>query len=88
MHAFIKDVVDKSIPLLIVVSPKYGTSGSEVLQPIKVICTEYDIPFVDYFSDKEFMSHKEWFKEPMHLNEEGSREYTSRLVENINLIYN
>ena len=88
MNKFVKDVTERKIPLLVVVSPKYGAENSNALQPIKEICNTYNVPFLNYYTDPKFMMRREWFKEPMHLNEEGAREYTSRLVKNINLIYN
>ena len=80
MYDFIKDVSEKGIPLIIVVSPKYGVVDSCDFEPIKELCDAYHVPFVDYYADQEFMTHKEWFKEPMHLNDEGARRFTERLV--------
>lgn len=81
MHKFVDDVTARNIPLVLVYSPKYGADNSFKLQPIKDLCEFYNVPFVDYFADSEFMSHKEWFKEPMHLNDAGARMFTLRLVE-------
>ena len=83
MRKFIIDVTEREIPLLVVVSPKYGAENSNVLQPIKEICETYNVPFLDYYADSEFMMHKEWFKEPMHLNDEGARVFSCIIVNNI-----
>lgn len=80
MQGFIKDVSEKGIPLMIVLSPKYGAVDSHDFEPIKKTCKEYQVPFVDYYANPEFMNHREWFKEPMHLNDTGARIYTSKLV--------
>ena len=88
MNKFVKDLTERKIPLLVVVSPKYGAENSNELQPIKDICENYDVPFWDYYTDSEFMKHKEWFKEPMHLNDEGAEMFTRRLSENIGYVYN
>lgn len=87
MCEFIKDVSEKDIPLMIVVSPKYGAVDSYDFEPIKELCDAYHVPFVDFYADQEFMTHKEWFKEPMHLNDEGARRFTDRLVKEIKLKY-
>lgn len=79
VQRFITDVVYKDISLMVVASPKYGTINSNNLQPIKDICDKYNVPFIDYYADSIFMAHKEWFKEPMHLNDEGARVFTERI---------
>lgn len=80
MSGFIKDVSEKGIPLMIVVSPKYGAVESQSFEPIKKICCTYHVPFVDYYADQVFMTHKEWFKEPMHLNDEGAHIFTNKII--------
>lgn len=86
MRKFVKDVTEKKIPLLVVVSPKYGALDSDDLQPIKDICEIYHVPFLDYYAAPEFMAHKEWFKEPMHLNDEGARMFSKRIVKSLLLL--
>ncbi len=71
------------IPLIVVVSPQYGTNCSDRYDPIKSICQENQVAFVDYYSDNEFISHKEFFKDPMHLNEEGASMFSRKVVSDI-----
>lgn len=80
MRDFIKDISENNIPLMIVVSPKYGAVDSRDFVPIKEICNAYHVPFVDFYADQEFLSHKEWFKEPMHLNDEGAMVFSQQLI--------
>ena len=68
---------------MVVASPKYGEKNIEELQPIIEICENSQIPFVDYYTDSLFMSHKEWFKEPMHLNAEGARVFSGNILGDI-----
>lgn len=72
-----------NIPIVFVASPKYGSQSSVFLKPALDICNNHDVPFVDFYSDQEFMSHPEWFKEPMHLNRTGAREYSKRIIPTI-----
>lgn len=83
MRNLFHDVSDKNIPMIVVASPRYGTSSSDVFLPIKSLCEEYNIPFVDFYSDSLFMSHREWFKEPVHLNEKGAHEYSILVSEEV-----
>lgn len=74
---------EHNVPIAVVASPKYGKSSSQELQSVKQICDEMDVLFIDYYADPEFMLHKEWFKEPMHLNNVGAKEFSCRLVKPI-----
>ena len=83
MRKFIGDVTERDIPLLVVASPKYGASNSDNLQPVKDLCAFYGVHFLDYQADDDFIMHKEWFKEPMHLNDEGARVYSRAILSDI-----
>lgn len=74
---------EKNINLLFVASPKYGVNGSEELNPVKEICEEKGIPFLDYYADTRFVQHKELFKDPLHLNEKGAQLFTNIVGEDI-----
>ena len=71
------------VPLVLVGSPKYGKTDSEALRPVKDIANKYEVPFLDYYADPSFMTHKEWFKEPMHLNSEGARVFSKLIAQDI-----
>jgi len=71
---------NRGVQIVFVASPKYGNTSSESLQSVMTICRQRGVPFFDYFADEEFMTHKEWFKEPMHLNGEGARIFSRRLI--------
>lgn len=68
---------DNNIPIIVMVSPHYGSEDSKDLRPVFDICEKNQVPFIDYYADEEFMQHKDWFKEPMHLNDDGAKVYTS-----------
>lgn len=74
----------KNVPIAVVASPKYGQKNAEDVQPVIDICRKHNIPFIDYYANEEFMQHKEWFVEPMHLNDVGAREFSRKVVGNIN----
>ena len=76
----------KNIPIVVVASPKFGEESSDDVQPVKDICVRLNVPFWDFYSDSCFMEHREWFKEPMHLNEKGAREFSRRVLEKISLM--
>ena len=74
---------ENDVPLILVGSPKYGQKNSEALQPVKEIAKKYDVRFFDYYAEPSFMAHKEWFKEPMHLNSEGARVFSKMIAQEI-----
>lgn len=70
----------KKVPIVFIASPKYGSNSSSQILPAIEICKRNDITFWNYYSDEEFMLHKEWFKEPMHLNAEGAKAFSRKLI--------
>lgn len=80
IEKLIQRVQEKNIPIVFLASPRYGALSSSEFAPVMEICQKYGVPFLDYYTDSIFMCHKEWFNEPMHLNQVGAREYT-RIVE-------
>lgn len=82
--AHIIDVAKSNrIPIVLVASPKYTKAGSAILTPVVEICEEKQVPFLDYYSQLDFIAHKEWFKEPMHLNATGARMFSRMIASDI-----
>ena len=69
----------KKVPIMIIFSPKFGVKSSESLNPIKDICKIHEVPCMDYYCDDYFMEHSELFREPMHLNSDGARLFSSQI---------
>lgn len=78
---------ENEVPLMLVGSPKYGQKNSEALRPVKEIADRYGVRFLDYYAEPTFMAHKEWFKEPMHLNSEGARVFSKMIVQEISELW-
>lgn len=85
--AYIEKIVKlcqrNNVSLLLVGSPKYGQKDSEALRPVKRIAEKYGVLFLDYYAEPSFMAHKEYFKEPMHLNCEGARVFSEMIAKYI-----
>ena len=80
-EALIALAKSRRIPIVVLASPKYGMTSSCSLQPVIDICQQNGVEFMDYYADKEFMQHKEWFIEPMHLNTEGARHFSAKIAQ-------
>lgn len=78
-----EDAQSRGIEFIFVASPKYGADPASV-QPVKDIADELGVAFLDYTDASEFQKW-EYFKEPMHLNDEGAREFTKEISETINI---
>ena len=76
----------KNIPIAVVASPKYGKKNADEVLPVIDICSKHNIPFIDYYANEVFMQHKEWFVEPMHMNEVGAKVFSTKLIKEINFL--
>lgn len=73
-----EDAQFRGIEFIFVASPKYGADSGTV-QQVKDIAEDLGIPFWDYTDAPEFQK-TEYFKEPMHLNDDGAREFTNVII--------
>lgn len=73
------------VNLIVVASPKYGATSSSNLLPIFDICRKNGVSFYDFYCDSSFINHKDYFKEPMHLNEEGAERFSRRFANELKL---
>lgn len=72
--------IKKDVPIILVASPKYAVTSSEIMTPVRKICEEKEVPFWDYYADSIFMNHPDWFKDPMHLNATGARDFSRMII--------
>jgi len=84
IRAIASNAKSRGIEFVFIASPKYGANPSSV-QPVKDIANELGIPFFDYM-DKPAFQKWEYFKEPMHMNDDGARLFTNLIIENIRVI--
>ncbi len=67
--------------LIFVVSPTFNKISNidDFINPVKDIAKEYDAQFYSFY-DTELSSNPEYFKDSQHLNDEGSKVFTSEMV--------
>lgn len=85
---FISLTRSHDVPLIVVASPQFGNNLSGVLKPVADLCEEMNVPFLSYYEEEIFLRNKEWFKEPVHLNSEGAREFSRLFLSVINEMMN
>lgn len=65
----------QGVNIVIVSSPSYRpVDGNEFLADI---CVNYNIPYIDCYNIDVFNNKPEWFKDVIHLNDDGAHEYTA-----------
>ena len=85
MEEFIAEVCRSDTRLVLIASPKYGAETSSIYKPVKDLCNNYGVDFWDYYNVSEFQN-MEFFKEQMHLNEEGARVFTKVIADRFRTI--
>jgi len=66
--------------LIFVVSPMWYEMDTLVLEPIKEICKENDIPLIDFSNNPKYVNNNKFFKDGTHLNAIGADEFTHDLI--------
>lgn len=82
---FIKKLIEESLNTKIVfcVSPYWNGGDTTTFQPIKDLCMDKKIPFIDYSNNSKYVHHNEFFVDGSHLNSLGADEYTRDIINEI-----
>lgn len=74
-------VKSKDIPIIFIVSPKFG-ANSDVshYNPALDLCEKYDVPFFNFINYPPITSCPNLFQDLTHLNHKGSVTYTNMIV--------
>ncbi|MCR4824235.1 MAG: hypothetical protein K5849_02640 [Bacteroidales bacterium] len=74
---------EESVPLIIAVSPEYNYHFYQDIDSLRFLCRDYSVPLLDHYSDEDFIQRKDWFDDPTHLNGDGARVYSRKIVSEI-----
>lgn len=80
--AYLNKFIDESngAKLIFLVSPMWYGITSEQLSPIRDICLQRNIPFLDFSNDLKYVHNNTYFKDGSHLNARGADEFTKDLI--------
>ncbi|MBR5481866.1 MAG: hypothetical protein IKU85_09255 [Bacteroidaceae bacterium] len=81
LHKFLQKSEGQN--LIFVVSPMWYEMDTLVLEPIKEICKEHDIPLIDFSNDPKYVHNNRYFKDGTHLNAIGADEFTHDLIKEL-----
>lgn len=77
----LKTAKDKGVLMVVVSSPCFDPTDNNLF--LKELCEKYDTPYIDCYNIDSFNQHPEYFKDNIHLNDEGAHIYTSLFFEQI-----
>lgn len=80
--SYLNKLIDEAdgVQLIFAVSPIWYGFSAEELQPIKDICRERNIPFIDFSNNPKYVHNNDLFKDGTHLNSRGADEYTKDFI--------
>ncbi|MDE7457029.1 MAG: DUF1574 domain-containing protein [Prevotella sp.] len=76
----------KDTKVVFVVSPCWDGMDTTSLAPVKTICQQQAIPFIDYSNNPKYFHHNEYFKDGTHLNARGADEFTRDIIQELKKI--
>lgn len=79
---YISKFIDKTknINLIFVVSPTWSGQDTIVLDTVKQICKEKNIPLLDYSNSPKYKHRNEYFFDSSHLNTRGANKFTRDII--------
>lgn len=81
---FIEKTQEKGVPVVFSASPRYGTmQENHYNDPIKEICSKYNVPFIDYYADDRIVNNSGYFHDANHLNNVGADYFSNIFMSDI-----
>lgn len=80
--SYIKKMVNESIDtkIVFVVSPLWNGADTTPYQPLRDICKEKNILFLDFSNDSKYVHNNMYFRDGSHLNARGADEFTKDFI--------
>ncbi len=79
---FLNKLIDETngVELVFVASPMWYQTLESDYQPIKDLCEQRGVRFIDFSNKEKYIHQYEWFKDGAHLNAKGADEFTRDLI--------
>jgi mRNA-degrading endonuclease RelE of RelBE toxin-antitoxin system len=86
LFQLVSDAKKNDVKILFVISPQYFKlhQNSSITQ-LTDLCRREKIEFLDYSNNQEFMTHKEYYNDDIHLNHHGAGIFSAQVAEQIEL---
>jgi hypothetical protein len=84
LDKFIRLCKSKNITLIFAVSPLYqGSASLSIPYAIRSLLDEHGIPLFDCVSLQNISDNRQYFPDPIHMNEQGANQYTDTIISRI-----
>ncbi len=83
LNKFVEESVDTKV--IFVVSPTWYGMKQEYFTPIKDLCKENGLLFIDYSNDTKYLHNNDYFSDGQHLNRKGAEKFSKELAHYINI---
>lgn len=82
---FVQKFINKAegSKLIFVVSPIWNGMNIDMTAPIRKICEEQHILFLDFSNDPKYVHHNYYYRDGRHLNARGADEFTRDLIKKL-----
>ena len=79
--SYLKKLVEESdyTKVVFVVSPWWYGADTILYQPVRELCNEYGIPYIDFSNHPKYVHCNDLFKDGSHLNSKGADEFSRDL---------
>ena len=85
--AYLKDLIIQSkedkVRLVFTASPIYRPQSDREYMPLKNLCCEYGVPFINHYCDSVYSENPTFFVDASHLNIRGAELFTTLVVSEI-----
>lgn len=83
--SFLNKLLDEAcgIEVVMVVSPCWNGMDTTVLKPVREMCRERNIPFLDFSNDPKYLHKSAYFADGAHLNARGAEVFSREVVSHI-----
>lgn len=83
MEDLILQCKEDGTELIFIASPIYQPMSDNEYLPLKDICRQYKIPFINHYCDADYCENPAFFADAGHLNMKGSELFTILAVSEI-----
>lgn len=83
LERLIKDCKANHTKLIFTISPKFNKTNDDEYEPLKKMCAKYQVPLLNHFCDKDFVTTLDYFSDSVHLNRTGATKYTKKIVDEV-----
>lgn len=83
LRKFLNKAEDSGIKVTLAVSPVWYGMDTLILDTVKTICKERNIPLLDFSNDPKYVHNNGYFSDGMHLNAQGADEFTKDLIKKL-----